>query len=75
MEVVSRLATQWEESINVAMFEMEKHAERRLYDLLRTVEHLLEAGSGDRVPEIQADLDRLSEIRDGVRQQCLSALL
>ena len=41
---ISRLASQWEESINAALLNMGKEAERRLGELLTTVERLIEAG-------------------------------
>src|ERR1035438_10347146 len=39
---LSRLTTQWEESINVPLFGVEKEAKRRLDELMATVERLVE---------------------------------
>jgi hypothetical protein len=49
MANVSRLVSQWEESINSALLNMEKEAEHRLDELAATVSHLLEAGEGNRL--------------------------
>jgi GTP-binding protein EngB required for normal cell division len=63
---LSRVATQWEQSINSMLAEIHKEAERRLDELVHTVEHLL-ASSSDRVPQIQADLRRIIDTRDEAR--------
>jgi hypothetical protein len=60
---LSRLSTQWEESVNGALWSIEKEARRRLDDLMATVERLVETGSNERVPELRADLERLEIAR------------
>ena len=60
---LSRLGSQWEESIHGALWGVEKEARRRLDELLGTVERLLESGSNERAPELRADLERVREAR------------
>jgi hypothetical protein len=58
---LSRLSTQWEESIHVALWGVEREARRRLDELLDTVERLVESGSNERAPQLRADLQRLRQ--------------
>ena len=44
---LSRLSAQWEESINAALWGIEKEARRRLDELMGTIERLVESGSED----------------------------
>jgi GTP-binding protein EngB required for normal cell division/2-oxo-4-hydroxy-4-carboxy--5-ureidoimidazoline (OHCU) decarboxylase len=67
---LSRLSTQWEESLQRALREVEKEAQRRLEELLRTVERMVWNGSDDRAPEIRADLERLQEARKCLATGC-----
>jgi GTP-binding protein EngB required for normal cell division len=60
---ISRLTSQWEESINAALLKMGKEAERRLDELIVTVERLIEGASRDMVPAIRQDLDRIASAR------------
>jgi GTP-binding protein EngB required for normal cell division len=60
---LSRLSSQWEESINGALWGVEKEARRRLDELLGTVERLVESCSNERAPQLRADLERLEEAR------------
>jgi GTP-binding protein EngB required for normal cell division len=60
---LSRLSSQWEESVNGALWGVEKEARRRLDELLGTVERLVESGSNERAPQLRADLERLEEAR------------
>jgi hypothetical protein len=60
---LSRLSTQWEESINGALWSVEKEARRRLDELMGTVERLVESGSNERAPQLRADLERLEKAR------------
>ena len=60
---LSRLSTQWEESINGALWGVEKEARRRLDELMGTVERLVESGSNERAPQLRADLERLEKAR------------
>ena len=55
---LSRLSTQWEESIHGALWAVEREAKRRLDELIATVEQLLET-SDERAPQIRSDLSRL----------------
>jgi GTP-binding protein EngB required for normal cell division len=71
---ISRLTSQWEESINAALLSVGKEAGRRLDELIATVERLIETASGDRVPAIQDDLDRLAAARKPIQQQGNTAL-
>src|ERR1017187_8323254 len=60
---LSRLSSQWEESINGALWGVEKEARRRLDELLGTVERLVESGAMNAPPELRADLERLAQAR------------
>lgn len=58
---LSRLTSQWDESIRAAMMQLLKEAQRRLDDLLGTVERLI-ATSSDEAPKIRADLERINAL-------------
>jgi GTP-binding protein EngB required for normal cell division len=58
---LSRLSSQWEESINGALWGVEKEARRRLDELLGTVERLVESGAMNAPPELRADLERIEK--------------
>jgi len=60
---LSRLGSQWEESINGVLWGVEKEARRRLDELIGTVERLLESSSNERAPQLHADLERLAQAR------------
>jgi GTP-binding protein EngB required for normal cell division len=60
---LSRLSTQWEESINSALWGVEKEARRRLDELTGTVERLVESSGNERAPQLRADLERLEKAR------------
>jgi GTP-binding protein EngB required for normal cell division len=60
---LSRLSTQWEESINPALWGVEKEARRRLDELMGTVERLVESGGNERAPQLRTDLERLEKAR------------
>lgn len=55
---LSRLSTQWADIVAAAITAMQREAERRLSDLIKTVEHLT-ASSAARAPEIRLDLERI----------------
>ena len=55
---LSRLSTQWEQTIHGALWAVEREARRRIDELIGTVERLLEMGD-ERVPQIRADLARI----------------
>jgi len=60
---LSRLATQWEESVNGALWGVEKEAKRRLDELLATVDRLVGSGSRKRAPRLRSDLERIEAAR------------
>jgi hypothetical protein len=60
---LSRLSTQWEESVNGALWGVEKEARRRLDELIGTVERLVGSSSNERAPQIRADLEHLGRAR------------
>jgi hypothetical protein len=60
---LSRLAWQWEETIHAAMKQVDAEAERRLDDLIKTVERLLTSSSSD-APQIRADSNHLCSLRE-----------
>ena len=66
---ISRLTSQWEESINAALLSIGKEAERRLDELIATVERLIETASSDRVPAIKNDLERIDSARKAIEQE------
>ena len=55
---LSRLATQWDESIRATMTELVTEADRRIDELVATVGHLIST-SGDEATRIREDLTRL----------------
>lgn len=59
---LSRLTTQWEESIHHAFWAVEKESRRRLDELIESIERMLETSS-ESVPQIRSDLDHLSQAR------------
>jgi 6,7-dimethyl-8-ribityllumazine synthase len=58
---LSRLTSQWTESINAAMAQAGKVAEQRLDELVGTVERLTTSGSSD-APVIREDLNRINSV-------------
>ena len=63
---LSRLSTQWEESINGALSGIEKEAKRRLDELMTTVERLVGSGSKKRTPQLRADLEQIEAARQSL---------
>jgi GTP-binding protein EngB required for normal cell division/uncharacterized damage-inducible protein DinB len=57
---LSRLTSQWEEIMTSAIFELQREAERRMEELLSTVQDLVSA-SGENAPQIRADLEKLQD--------------
>ena len=55
---LSRLTSQWEDIVTSAILGLQREAERRLVDLLSTVQTLVSASS-EGAPEIRRDLERL----------------
>jgi GTP-binding protein EngB required for normal cell division len=62
---LSRLATQWDESIRAAMMQILNEANRRLDELIDTVERLIST-SGDDVPKLRADIERVNSCLSGL---------
>jgi len=60
---LSRLSSQWEESIHSALWGVEKEARRRLDELIGTVERLMDGARDELAPQIQTDLDRIARTR------------
>jgi GTP-binding protein EngB required for normal cell division len=58
---LSRLTGQWEEIVTSAIFELQREAEKRMEELLTTVQGLVSA-SNDSAPQIRADLERLQAV-------------
>jgi GTP-binding protein EngB required for normal cell division len=55
---LSRFTSQWEEIVSGAIMELQREAEKRMAELLDTVQGLVSASS-DSAPNIRADLERL----------------
>jgi GTP-binding protein EngB required for normal cell division len=60
---LSRLASQWEEIVNGALWKLEKDATRRLDSLVATIQKLI-ASAGQEAPRIRRDLEQLQALRD-----------
>jgi GTP-binding protein EngB required for normal cell division len=69
---LSRLSSQWEESINGALWGVEKESRRRLDELIGTVGRLVESGSNERAPQLRADLERLEKARKSLAEETRS---
>ena len=61
---LSRLSTQWEESIHAALWGVEKEAKRRLDELMGTVEQLIESSNNQQAPHLRSDLERINAARE-----------
>jgi GTP-binding protein EngB required for normal cell division len=70
---ISRLATQWEESIKVSISQIGEEAARRLDDLVATLERLTTRGSDD-AARIYADLEHINTLQDELRQAASSGV-
>lgn len=55
---LSRLTSQWEQIVNSAIFELRREADKRMDELLATIQGLVSA-SNESAPQIRADLARL----------------
>jgi GTP-binding protein EngB required for normal cell division len=69
---LSRLSTQWEESIHGALWGIEREARRRLDELIGTVEHLVQSGNNEELPQLRADLERLDKARKSLAPETRS---
>jgi GTP-binding protein EngB required for normal cell division len=65
---LSRLVSQWEDALNRAFSSMEKDAQRRLDDLVATVERLT-AAAGQQAPRNRAVLEEMEALRQQVRSE------
>jgi len=63
---LSRITSQWEESINTALFGVEKQAEARLDELMSTIENLLSRAKSD-APQLAADLAAIEAAEASMR--------
>ena len=69
---LSRLATQWEESINAALWRVEKESRRRMDELMTTVDRLVGSGVKKRTPQLRADLERIETARKSIARETAS---
>jgi GTP-binding protein EngB required for normal cell division len=60
---ISRLVSQWEDVLNTALLNVEREAQRRLDELVATVERLIEASGDNRLPAIRQDLEKIELLR------------
>jgi GTP-binding protein EngB required for normal cell division len=65
---LSRLSTQWAESINGALGRVEKEANRRMDELIGTVERLVESGGDGQARQLRADLERIERARKALAE-------
>lgn len=64
---LSRLTSQWEEIVTTAILELQREAERRMAELLSTVQGLVSA-SRENAPRIRAYLEKLNALTGGASQ-------
>ena len=57
---LSRLASQWEDIVNVSLLALEKESIRRLDGLIGTIEKLI-ASAGQQAPQIREDIQLLED--------------
>jgi GTP-binding protein EngB required for normal cell division len=69
---LSRLSTQWEQSVNTALWGVEKEARRRLDELMATVERLVESTGTERTLQLRTDLERLEKTRKSLAAEAQS---
>jgi hypothetical protein len=69
---LSRLATQWEESVNAALWRIEKESRRRMDELMTTVDRLVGSGVKKRTPQLRADLERIETARKSLTRETAS---
>jgi GTP-binding protein EngB required for normal cell division len=71
---LSRIAAQWEESSNSALLEIGKEAERRINELVETVERLL-ASSRDAAPQIITDREQIRTFANKISEVVSGSLV
>jgi len=67
---LSRLASQWEKSVNTALYAMDKEAAGRLEDLIGSIVRLL-AAAGRETPQIRDDLSRIDAARQRLESRAV----
>ena len=65
---LSRLTSQWEEIVAGAIFELQREAEKRMEELLSTVQGLVSASSAS-APQIRTDLESLAAMVAEINSQ------
>jgi hypothetical protein len=65
---LSRLTSQWEEIVTAAIVELQRESERRMEELLSTVQGLVSA-SCENAPQIRTDLEKLNTLTGGGSQR------
>lgn len=65
---LSRLTSQWEEIVNSAILELQREAEKRIQDLLATVQGLVSASSAS-APQIRSDLEKLQTASAAIQDE------
>ena len=65
---LSRLASQWEDIVNVSLLELQQESIRRLDGLTGTIEKLI-ASSGQQAPRIREDVQRLEDLRRRMKSE------
>jgi GTP-binding protein EngB required for normal cell division len=63
---LSRVTTQWADIVAAAVAVMQREAEGRLNDLIKTIEHLTASAAG-RAPEIRLDLERVRRVEAALK--------
>ncbi|HEY6345770.1 MAG TPA: dynamin family protein [Bryobacteraceae bacterium] len=63
---ISRLTSQWEQSVSAALSSLGPEAERRLDDLIGTVERLIETADPNRAAAIREDLNAIAAAARGL---------
>lgn len=63
---LSRLTTQWTDIVAGAVHDMQREAERRLEELIKTIDHL--TASTARAPDIRSDLDRVRQAQANLQE-------
>jgi GTP-binding protein EngB required for normal cell division len=64
---ISRLTSQWEQSVNAALSSIGAEAERRFDDLIGTVERLIETADPNRAAAIREDLNAIAAASAALR--------
>lgn len=65
---LSRLVSQWTDTVNASLLILEKDAGRRLDGLIATIERLI-AAAGREAPQIRGDMERLAALTGSYRRK------